>query len=95
MAGERVDQRRAMLAVVEQHDGLGATGLIIGKQHGAKLVQQCIGGRQRIGRRTGRAGRRALAAAGTHFRIDVDVIAIRRNRPGRAKIETAVAAGDL
>jgi len=95
MAGERIDQRRAVLAVMEQDDGLGAACLIISEQHGTKLMQQSVGRWHGLGGRTGRTRRRALAASGADFRADLDVVAIRRNRAGRAKVEKAVAAGDV
>jgi hypothetical protein len=58
-------------------------------------MQQSVGRWHGLGGRTGRTRRRALAASGADFRADLDVVAIRRNRAGRAKIETAVAAGDV
>ena len=95
MTGKRLDQRRAVLAIVEQHNRPGAAGLVIGEQHGAKLVQQRIGGRQRVGGGTGRAGRGALAASGADFRADPDVIAVRCDRTRRAEVEAAMASGQF
>jgi hypothetical protein len=80
---------------MQQHNRLDAAGLIIGQQHGAKLVQQGIGRRQRVGSSTGRAGCGALTTSGADFAADPDVITIRRNRAGRAKIEAAMASSQV
>ena len=55
-AGQRVDERRDMLAVMEQHDGILPTGFPVGEQQRAERAQQRVGGAERVGRGTGRAG---------------------------------------
>ena len=95
MTGKRIDQRRAVRAVMQQNNRLSPAGLVVGQQHGTKLAREGIGRWQRVGGRTGRAGRGALTASGADFRSYLDVIAIRRDCPGRAEIEAAVASGQL
>src|SRR4029077_7998534 len=54
-----------------------------------------VGGRQGIACRARWTGRGALAASRADPGVDFDVIAIRCDRPGRAKVETAVTTGQL
>ena len=95
MPRQRVDQRRAVGVVMQQQDRMRAAGLAIGREQRAQLADQRIGRRQRIGGGAGRAGGGALSAAGADVGIDQDVIAVRRDRAGRAKVEAARAAHDL
>ena len=89
-----VDDVLAVLAVVKQHDGVAAAGLAIGLQQRAQPPHQRVRARQRIGCRAGRAYGCAGAAAGADVFVDHDRIAVRRDRAGRAQIETARASGD-
>lgn len=93
MPGEGIDQRAAVLAIMEQHNGIGAAGFTEGQEHCAQLVEQRVGRRQGIGCRTRRTGRGALATSGADLRADLDVIAIRRDRSGWAEVEAAMTAG--
>ena len=92
---QRVDQRRAMGLVMQQHDRPLAAGFAIGRQHGPQLAHQRICRRHRIGSRAGRADGRTLATTGAQIRIDAHMVARRRNGAGGAKIEAARAAGNL
>jgi hypothetical protein len=65
-ARERVDERLAVVAVVEQHDPVAPTCKRIGLHQRAQLADEGIGGRQGVGRRARRAGGRAGAATGAH-----------------------------
>ena len=82
-ARQRIDQRRAVRIVVQQHDRALAAGIAIGGQQRAQLAHQGIGRRQRIGRRAGRADGGALAAAGADLGVDRHVVAGRRDGAGR------------
>ena len=77
------DQRRAMRLVMHQHHSLFAAGLAAGHEHRAHLPHQRVCRRQCIGRRPGRAGGRALAAASANVRVDRDGIAGRCYRASR------------
>ena len=92
---QRIDQRHAMGLVVHQHDRSLSARLAVGRQHRAQLAHQRILRRNRVGGRAGRAGGRALAAAGADVRIDRHVIPGRRDRRRRTEIEAARAAGAL
>ena len=83
-----------MLLVVEQQNGGSATCLAIDDQQCAQLAQQNVSRRQRVSGRTGRTNRGALAAAGADLVVDHNVIAVRRNSAGRAKVEASVTAND-
>ncbi len=78
-----IDQRHAMRLIMHQHDSPFAPGLAVGHEHRAQLPHQRVCRRQCIGRRTGRAGGRALAAASANVRVDRDGIAGRRYRASR------------
>jgi len=93
--GERVDHHAAVLGVMKQDDGLRTPGLTIGRKQNAHFSQQCVRRRQRVGSGARRACGGALAAPGADIRVDCDMIAVGRNRAGRAEIETAPAADDL
>jgi hypothetical protein len=60
---ERVDQRRAVRLVVQQHDRLRAAGIAIAVEQRAQLAHQRIRRRQRVGGGAGRANGGALSAA--------------------------------
>ena len=92
---QRVDQRRAMDLVMQQHHRPLAAGFAIGQQHGPQLSHQRIRRRHRIGSRAGRTDGRTLATTGAQIRIDAHMVARRRNGAGGAKIEAARAAGNL
>ena len=95
VAGERVDQLAAVIGVMKQQHRALAAGVAIDTEQRAQLPQQRVGRRQRVSGGAGRAGGGALAAAGADLRIDADMIASRRDRAGRAQVETAAAADDL
>ena len=63
-AGERVDQRLAVVLIVEQHHRVRAAGPEIGAEQRPKPPQQGLGARDRVGGGAGRAGGGAAAAAG-------------------------------
>ena len=92
---KRVNQRAAVLSIMEHDDGLRAARLTIGRKQSAQFPQQRVRRRQRVGGGARRACGGALAAAGADMRVDGDMIAGGRNRAGRAEIETAPAADDL
>ena len=94
-ARQRVDQRRAMRVVVDQHDRLRAAGFAIGGEQRAQPAHQRVGRRQRIGGGAGRADGGALPATGADMGVDRDVIAGGRDGAGRAEVEAAGAADDL
>ena len=90
-----IDQIRAMLSVMQQHDRLPAARFAIGRKQHAQLAHQDVCRRQRVGRSPGGAGGGALAAARADMGVDGDMIARGRDRAGRAEIEAAAAADDL
>ncbi|BAR53338.1 hypothetical protein NK6_147 [Bradyrhizobium diazoefficiens] len=61
-----------------------AASFAIGEQHGAKDLQLGVGGRQRVGCSSRGAGGRALPTTCADVRVDSDMVAVRRNRAGRA-----------
>ena len=83
-----------MRIVVNQHDGTFAAGLAVGGEQGAQLAHQRVRRRQRVAGGARRADGGALAAAGADIRIDLNVVAVRRDGAGRAKIEAAAATDD-
>jgi hypothetical protein len=91
---QRVDQVGAVSVVMQQHDRAVAARLAIGCEQRTQLPHQRVGRRQRVAGGAGRTGRGALSAAGAYLCVDGDVVAVWRDRAGRAQIETAVAADD-
>jgi hypothetical protein len=95
VARKRVDHRLAVGGVVQQEDCVRATRFAIGREQRAQFAQQGVGRRKRVGRGACRADGGARAATGADILVDPDVIAVRRDRAGRAKIETARAASEF
>jgi hypothetical protein len=92
MARQRVDQRAAMFVIVNQKHRASATGFAVHLEQRAQSARQCIGWWHRIARGASRTDCGALAASGAHLRVDVDVVAVRRDRTCRTKIKAAPAA---
>jgi hypothetical protein len=92
--GQRIDDGVAVLAVMEQHDGIAPASLAIRLQQRPQPPHQRVRVGQRIGRRARRTYRSAGAAARAYIGVDDDCVAVRRDRAGRTQIETARAAGD-
>jgi hypothetical protein len=91
---QRIDQRGAVIFVVQQDNGILAAGVAIGRQQHAQFSHQRVGRRQRIRSSAGRAGSGALAAAGANLGVDGNVLAGGRDSAGWTQIEAAVAADD-
>lgn len=89
------DQPAAVGPVVEQQAGVAPSRVEIRLQH--RLDPQSRVGHARIGvgHRAGGTHGRAAAAAHAEERLDADVIALRADRPRRADVDAAGAAGDL
>ena len=83
-----------MPKIVEQHDSIHAPRLAIGEKKQPQPPKQRLGIRHGVGRSARRTGRRAAAAAGAHFGVDCDVVAVSLYRPCRAQVEAPRAAGD-
>jgi len=79
---------------VKQQDGSCATRFAVDGKQRAQFAQQRVDRRQGITSGAGRTGRGALAAAGADLLIDQDMIAVRRDRARRAKVEAPVTADD-
>ena len=86
----------AIGCIVDQHDRcrtLAFCGNAVGVQQGFQLRTAIRRARELVGHRTGRADRRARAAAHAQVGIDLDDIAGRRNRCRRTDIDALVATG--
>lgn len=94
-AGGQVDQRVAVLGVVDQDDGVAASRVMVSQEKGAEAFEQGFGTRQGVGGCSSRADGGAGTAAGADERVDRDVVAVRRDRSGRADVQAAGAAGLL
>ncbi len=84
-----------MVAIMEEHHPVRPARLAVGLQQQLELADQRIGGRQRVARGACRTRGGAGAAAGADFRVDGDMIAVRRDGACRAKVEAAGAARHL
>ena len=94
-AGGQVDQRVAVLGVMDQDDGVAASGVVVGQEKGAQAFEQRFGARQGVGGGSRGADGGAGTAAGADERVDGDVVAVRRDGSGRADVQAAGAAGLL
>src|ERR1700760_1303742 len=83
-----------MVVVMQQKNGRCSARLAIDAEKRAQFSHERIRRRHSVASGARRTSRRALTAAGTDLVVDYDVIAGRRDRTGRAEIETAMAAHD-
>ena len=86
-AGQRVDQRLAVVDVVEQDHRVLAPCVPIGAGEHPQARHEIARGGQRVGGCARGAGCGALPAAGADGGIDRDVVARGRDRAGRAEVE--------
>src|SRR3546814_3116770 len=91
---ERLDQRFAVIEVVEQDDRPAAPRLPVGEEERAQPQQQRLRARQVVGGGSGRTGGGAAAAPGADMRVDRDMVARRRDGARRTEVETERTAGD-
>ena len=89
------DERRAVIAVVEQENRVASARFPVRHEKCTHAAEQDTDRRQRVGRSTRRADRRAISAAGADIGVDLDMIARGRDRLHGADIEATGAAGNL
>src|SRR3954471_21535549 len=87
-------QGATLLHVVENDAGVLAAGVTIGRHQRFQPETDVARLRIRVGHRAGGADGRAAAATRAQVRLDLDVVAVRRDGAGRADVEAFGAAGD-
>src|SRR5450755_1814795 len=83
------------MAVVKDDAGVFAVRMAIGREELLHLRATIGHARKLVRHRARRAYRRARAAAHAQVRIDLDVVAVGKDRLRRADLDARIAAGDL